>query len=98
MFKYKGKYYLITSGCTGWIPNEAMIASADSILGKWKIYTILAQDLTANQPLGLKAHILLRLKDAKMLLFLCQTDGIKQILKIPGMFGCLLIFPIIKLA
>jgi hypothetical protein len=35
MFKYKGKYYLITSGCTGWAPNEAMIASADTILGRW---------------------------------------------------------------
>ena len=35
MFKYKGKYYLITSGCTGWAPNEAMVASADTILGRW---------------------------------------------------------------
>jgi hypothetical protein len=35
MFKYKGKYYLITSGCTGWAPNEAKLASADSILGRW---------------------------------------------------------------
>ena len=35
MFKYRGKYYLITSGCTGWAPNEAMIASADTILGRW---------------------------------------------------------------
>jgi len=35
MFKHKGKYYLITSGCTGWSPNPAMLASADSILGNW---------------------------------------------------------------
>ena len=35
MFKRKGKYYLITSGCTGWSPNPAMLASADSILGTW---------------------------------------------------------------
>ncbi|MRS05504.1 glycosyl hydrolase family 43, partial [bacterium] len=36
MFKYRGKYYLITSGCTGWSPNPAMIATADSIMGVWK--------------------------------------------------------------
>lgn len=35
MFKHKGKYYLITSGCTGWSPNPAMLASADTILGEW---------------------------------------------------------------
>lgn len=36
MFKHKGKYYLITSGCTGWAPNAAMLASSDTILGQWK--------------------------------------------------------------
>ncbi|HEY1787014.1 MAG TPA: glycoside hydrolase family 43 protein [Verrucomicrobiae bacterium] len=36
MFKYKGKYYLITSGCTGWHPNAARLAVADSIWGPWK--------------------------------------------------------------
>lgn len=35
IFKQKGKYYLITSGCTGWEPNQAMLASADSIMGGW---------------------------------------------------------------
>jgi len=35
MFKHLGKYYLITSGCTGWSPNPAMLATADSILGTW---------------------------------------------------------------
>jgi acetyl esterase/lipase len=36
MFKHNGKYYLITSACTGWAPNAAMVASADSIMGNWK--------------------------------------------------------------
>ena len=36
VFKYDGKYYLITSGCTGWDPNVAEIAVADSVLGEWK--------------------------------------------------------------
>jgi len=33
--KRKGKYYMITSGCTGWSPNQAEYAVADSILGPW---------------------------------------------------------------
>jgi len=35
-FKYKGKYYMITSGYTGWAPNSARLHVADSILGIWK--------------------------------------------------------------
>lgn len=35
MFQYNGKYYLITSGCTGWNPNPAKYAMADSPLGPW---------------------------------------------------------------
>lgn len=33
--KYKGTYYLITSDCTGWAPNAATVAIAESILGPW---------------------------------------------------------------
>lgn len=36
MFKRQGKYFLISSGCTGWAPNEARLATADSIRGPWK--------------------------------------------------------------
>lgn len=36
IFKRQNKYYLITSGCSGWDPNEAEYAIADSILGEWK--------------------------------------------------------------
>lgn len=35
MFKHNGKYYMITSGCSGWAPNAAMLAVADSIFGNW---------------------------------------------------------------
>lgn len=35
IFKHKGKYYMITSGCTGWNPNAARLHVADSIMGKW---------------------------------------------------------------
>ncbi|MES2920324.1 MAG: glycoside hydrolase family 43 protein [Verrucomicrobiota bacterium] len=35
VFKRKGKYYLIASGCTAWAPNAARSAVADSIWGPW---------------------------------------------------------------
>lgn len=38
IFKKDGKYFMITSGCTGWDPNAARLLVADSILGEWKLY------------------------------------------------------------
>lgn len=35
MFKRNGRYFLISSGCTGWNPNAARLASADRISGPW---------------------------------------------------------------
>ncbi len=35
-FKFQNRYYLITSGCTGWNPNAADYATADNILGPWQ--------------------------------------------------------------
>jgi beta-galactosidase len=35
IFKSQGRYYLITSACTGWTPNEANYYTADSIMGHW---------------------------------------------------------------
>jgi beta-xylosidase len=35
LFKKNGKYYMINSGCTGWLPNEARSAWAPSIWGPW---------------------------------------------------------------
>lgn len=35
MFKYKDKYYMINSGCTGWSPNPAQYAVADDPMGPW---------------------------------------------------------------
>ncbi|HKJ40848.1 MAG TPA: glycoside hydrolase family 43 protein [Sunxiuqinia sp.] len=36
VFKQDNKYYLIMSGCTGWDPNAARMAVADSIWGPWQ--------------------------------------------------------------
>ncbi len=35
MFKYKDKYYIINSGCTGWSPNPAEYWVADDPFGPW---------------------------------------------------------------
>lgn len=37
VFKRNGKYYLLTSGCTGWDPNSAEMAVADNIMGPWTV-------------------------------------------------------------
>ena len=36
VFKMDHHYYMITSGCTGWEPNAASLARADSITGEWE--------------------------------------------------------------
>ena len=38
LFKYRGLYYLLTSGCTGWAPNAATYAVAKTPLGEWEQY------------------------------------------------------------
>ena len=35
MMKRGGIYFLVTSGCTGWLPNQGKYAFADSITGRW---------------------------------------------------------------
>lgn len=35
LFIRDGEYYLVTSGCTGWAPNQARYYRADSVLGEW---------------------------------------------------------------
>ncbi len=52
VFKHDGKYYMITSGCTGWDPNVALIAVADSMLGMWT--------MTSNPCKGTEAEITFR--------------------------------------
>lgn len=36
IFKRDGRYYMITSGCTGWAPNAARLLTADNIFGPWE--------------------------------------------------------------
>jgi hypothetical protein len=36
LFKYGGKYILITSLCSGWTPNAALYSIADTLMGNWE--------------------------------------------------------------
>ncbi len=36
MMKWRGRYFLFTSDCTGWAPNPARLLVADSIFGTWE--------------------------------------------------------------
>jgi hypothetical protein len=36
MLKWHGRYFMFTSGCTGWAPNPARLLAADSIWGPWE--------------------------------------------------------------
>lgn len=36
IFKRNGRYWLITSGCTGWAPNEARMFNSRNITGPWE--------------------------------------------------------------
>jgi len=36
IFKSGGKYFLITSDCTGWAPNTARVSVAENIFGPWE--------------------------------------------------------------
>lgn len=37
LFFKDGMYYMISSGCTGWNPNQALFARCEHLLGKWKL-------------------------------------------------------------
>ena len=35
IFKRKGMYYMLTSACTGWAPNQGQYAMCDTLTGRW---------------------------------------------------------------
>lgn len=37
VFKHEDKYYILSSGCTAWDPNQAEYAMAESMMGEWKV-------------------------------------------------------------
>ena len=37
LFKHEKAYFLLSSGCTGWEPNEAQYAVANTVQGNWEV-------------------------------------------------------------
>jgi len=51
LFKRNGLYYMLTSGCTGWDPNQSAYAYSTSIAGDWSLPKELGDETTyRSQP------------------------------------------------
>ena len=62
--KINGTYYMLTSFCTGWKPNQGKYASADSMEGRWSLLTEIGDETTyRSQP------VFLLQKDGRLLYF-----------------------------
>lgn len=82
LFKYKNKYYLITSAATGWRPNKATMHAASSLFGPWRL-------LEENPMVGPDADstfggqstyvMFFRYMVKKMLSFLLPISGTQEI-------------------
>lgn len=46
VMKRNGKYYMFSSYCTGWAPNQCRYASADSMEGRWSMLQDIGDDTT----------------------------------------------------
>lgn len=69
-FRRDGRYYLLTSYCTGWAPNQGKWSSSDSIGGEWEINEKFGDETTfRSQP----AFVLE--KDGKFIYFADRWGG-----------------------
>jgi hypothetical protein len=62
---------MVTSGCTGWAPNEALVHASDSILGTW--------ETIGNPCVGGN-------KMFRVSTFLAQSTFVVSLNKFPGLF------------
>ena len=62
VFKRNDTYYLLTSGCTGWDPNEASYATADSLMGKWQIQKNPCKGPKAKKTFGAQSTFILKVE------------------------------------
>lgn len=67
IFKKDGTYWMITSGCTGWAPNEARMFSAPSIWGPWKQHPNPCRGERSENTFGGQSTFVLSLPEDKFL-------------------------------
>ena len=70
IFKHHGKYFLIASGCTGWNPNAARSAMADSIFGPWRELGNPAMGENSETTFGAQSTFAFTLPDGRIILML----------------------------
>jgi len=61
IMKHDGTYWMITSGCTGWDPNEARLFSATSIWGPWTQHPNPCQGPNAGKTFGGQSTYILKI-------------------------------------
>lgn len=89
IFKRNGEYWMITSGCTGWDPNEARMFSAPSIWGPWKKHPNPCRGPKSEITFGGQGTYVLPVAEKRMLLFLWQISGAQSIRVMHVTFGYL---------
>lgn len=51
LFKRNNRYYMLTSGCSSWDPNQGKYAVADSLTGRWSMLKLMGDETTyRSQP------------------------------------------------
>lgn len=63
MVRHNGKYYLLTSGCTGWDPNPAAYGVADSIMGDYRLMENPCRGTDADKTYYAQSTFILPLQD-----------------------------------
>ncbi|GGJ11893.1 glycosyl hydrolase family 43 [Alicyclobacillus cellulosilyticus] len=79
VFKRRGKYFLITSGCSGWEPNAAQYAVADSILGPWEVVGNPCRGPGADKTFGAQGTFVLPVQDRNTWIFMADRWKPKQL-------------------
>jgi len=64
LFRYNGKYFLITSLCSGWTPNAALYSVADSVMGHWESRGNPCSGPGADSTFGAQSTFVLPLRDS----------------------------------
>ncbi len=89
IFFAKGKYYMFTSGTTGWKPNPGRLSVASKLLGEWKTLGNPCRGTEDENKItfGSQSTHILPVEGKRMLLSTWATDGLLRILQTAVIFG-----------
>lgn len=86
--KSDGTYWMITSGCTGWDPNEARMFSAPGIWGPWTQHPNPCRGEKSEITFGGQSTYVLPVPGKKDAFILWQISGGLSIRVMPVISGC----------